>query len=61
MKQRQFENSSSDDGHDTDTSDNIRSPVKTDASWSDILVYFNFVPYLGVFYVSWYYLNHNVF
>lgn len=59
MKSLKLQHSSSSEGdNDTEATENTQSEYK--AKWTDVIGFFNYLPFLALFFFSWYYLNHNV-
>ena len=58
MKTLEIHSSSSEGGHDTDTTENVKEEHKV--KWTDVIGFFNGIPLMAIFFYSWYYLNHNV-
>jgi len=48
------------DSQDTDSTEKTSEKVTDEPVWSDILPFFNFVPYFVLYYVCWYYFKHNI-
>ena len=61
MKSRNSPLNSSDGSQDTDTTLEKEPGHKVQVTWWDYLPYYNFVIPFIMLYVSWEYLNHNVF